>query len=62
MPPYEVNENASLERDPVDNKPSLSENESRSFVIDPSMERKLWKKLDRNLMPILSVLFLLSFL
>lgn len=39
-----------------------SSNEVALFVIDPVKDKKLWRKLDRNLMPVVSVLFLLSFL
>lgn len=39
-----------------------SSNEVTAFVIDPVRDKKLWRKLDRNLMPVVAVLFLLSFL
>ena len=36
--------------------------ERDEFVPDPKFEKKLLRKLDRHLMPIISIMFMLSFL
>lgn len=53
-------EKGSIEKGNVEAE--TSSNEVTVFVIDPAKDKKLWRKLDRNLMPVVSVLFLLSFL
>ncbi|KAH8117960.1 MFS general substrate transporter [Phellopilus nigrolimitatus] len=57
---HEIVESESIEK-ASSGKESWS-NDGSTFVLDPAREKKLWRKLDRNLMPVLSVLFLLSFL
>jgi hypothetical protein len=53
------------DKSPLDSvfvKGESAEECSQDITLDPTKEKKLWRKLDRHLMPILSVLFLLSFL
>ncbi|KAI5118141.1 hypothetical protein M0805_001740 [Coniferiporia weirii] len=50
----------SLEKASLEKGSSIAEDPP--FIIDEERDKKLWKRLDRNLMPIISVLFLLSFL
>ena len=61
MSAVEENEKRSTEEVSLEKSPSSSQ-EIYVFVVDPLKDKELWRKLDRNLMPIISVLFLLSFL
>ena len=60
MSAVEENEKRSTEEVSLEKSPSSQE--IYVFVVDPPKDKELWRKLDRNLMPIISVLFLLSFL
>ena len=60
MSVVEENEKRSTEEVSLEKSPSSQD--IYVFFIDPLRDKELWRKLDRNLMPIISVLFLLSFL